>query len=161
MSAWTHYEYKKLLGDRAQTMTHELKTVELQETDAVTVDWRVNGAVNPVKNQAQCGSCWAFAATAAVESANYIKNKELLSLSEQQVTSCDVACEGCGGGLASLAFQYLETAAQELEAEYPYTSGTGTTGSCKWVAGKGKVTVADSLAVTPLNVAQLKAGVAQ
>jgi len=163
MSSWTHHEYKKLLGDRSQTMTHDLKTTEFSEgANAVSVDWRTAGAVNPVKNQAQCGSCWAFAATAAVESANYIfNNKELLSLSEQQVTSCDVACYGCGGGLASLAFQYLETAAQELESDYPYTSGTGTTGNCKWEASLGKVTVADSLMVTPNNVAQLKAGVAQ
>jgi len=161
MSSWTHYEYKKLLGDRSQTMTHELETVEFPETNAVTIDWRAVGAVNPVKNQAQCGSCWAFAATAAVESANYIQNKELLSLSEQQITSCDTECEGCGGGLASLAFKYLETSAQELEADYPYTSGTGTTGDCKWDSSEGKVTVAASLAVTPQNVAQLKAGVVQ
>ena len=63
-----------------------------------SVDWRTKGIVNPVKNQGQCGSCWAFSATAAVEGANAIKTGTLLSLSEQQFVDCDKRSQGCNGG---------------------------------------------------------------
>jgi cathepsin L len=99
MSTWTHSEYKKLLGFRGQNSTEvEYTTLETVGVPSAK-DWRSLGAVNPVKNQAQCGSCWAFSATFAMESAQFIqKGGNLLSLSEQQLVSCDTSCYGCQGG---------------------------------------------------------------
>jgi len=67
-----------------------------------TINWVTEGAVTSVKNQGNCGSCWAFAATSILESANQISTGVLMNLSEQQVVSCTVfnnASEGgCNGG---------------------------------------------------------------
>ena len=95
---WTDAEYKRLLGYRAP------KNVTLEETELSTVDiptaidWRTRGAVNAVKNQGQCGSCWAFSATASIEGHHAIQQGQLLSLAEQQLVDCDNTCYGCNGG---------------------------------------------------------------
>lgn len=76
-------EYNKLLGDLDDPeMDNYPITVLPEENLATSIDWRTKGAVNPVKNQGHCGSCWAFSATAAVESHHKIATGKLLSLSE-------------------------------------------------------------------------------
>ena len=98
-STWTHDEYKPLLGFKApQNLDTENVTILDDSNLADSVDWRTKGAVNPVKNQGQCGSCWAFSATAAIEGHKFIQDGTLLSLAEQEFVDCDTASYGCRGG---------------------------------------------------------------
>jgi C1A family cysteine protease len=111
--------------------------LELDGPLALTVDWRTKGAVTAVKDQGQCGSCWAFSATEAIESYFFLRSKSLVELSPQQITSCDKVDGGCNGGWPYRAYEYVKSAGgMELSRDYPYTSGSGQTGTCKFVSSK-------------------------
>jgi len=107
---------------------------------AASIDWRTKGAVTPIKDQGQCGSCWAFSATEQLESQYFLTYGTLKELSPQQITSCTTACLGCNGGNPILAWDYVNSyGGQEPKADYPYLSGiTQQTGTCKNV--KSEVT---------------------
>jgi len=95
------------------------------------VDWVAKGATTPVKDQGQCGSCWAFSATEAVESACFLAGQGLPTLSPEQIVDCDTSDGGCGGGDPRSAMNYLvSNQGQDTEASYPYTAGGGQAGSC-------------------------------
>jgi len=90
-----------------------------------SINWCDQGACTPVKDQGQCGSCWAFGGTESVESDYFLRFGTLYELSTQQPTSCDGHCGGCAGGNAVAAWQYInETGGQVSATAYPYTSGT-------------------------------------
>jgi len=102
---------------------------------ADTVDWTTKGAVTPVKDQGQCGSCWSFSATGGLEGAHFLAKGALVSLSEQNLVDCSVAegNEGCNGGLMTYAFDYIKkNNGIDTEASYPY-SATGPN-KCKFNA---------------------------
>ena len=96
------------------------------------IDWVAKGAVTPIKDQAQCGSCWAFSTVAGMEGQLFVAEGKLLSMSEQDLVSCDKnGDQGCNGGLMDNAFTWIQTNGLCTEADYPYTSGTGSSGTCK------------------------------
>lgn len=95
------------------------------------VNWVTAGAVSEVKNQEECGSCWAFSAVGAIEGAQQIKTKTLLTYSEQQLIDCSgpYGNSGCQGGYMKDAFRYVINNGLTSEEKYSYK---GVDGSCKY-----------------------------
>lgn len=101
------------------------------------IDWVSKGGVSPVKNQGQCGSCWAFSATGVLE-ANAKIHGQSVSLSEQQLVDCSGSYgnHGCNGGWPSSALNYVKDHGLSTESEYPYRA---VTGSCQKNGGNFRI----------------------
>jgi hypothetical protein len=128
---------------------------------ADAVDWRTKGAVTPVKNQGQCGSCWSFSTTGSTEGRVQIKTGSLASLSEQQLMDCSVK-EGdhsCQGGLMDYGFQYIiDNGGIDSEADYPYLERNE---ACNKAKEANKIsTITAFTDVTPKNENDLATAVA-
>lgn len=104
--------------------THQFSGAKLP----AEVDWFSAGAVTPLKDQGQCGSCWAFSTTGALEGAWQLATNQLVPLSEQQLVDCSHANNGCDGGSMDAAFDFLKTQDVCTEDSYPYRAKDG---SCK------------------------------
>lgn len=119
-----HLKGQERSADRLKQLIKPVKAPE-------SFDWRDKGAVNDVKDQGQCGSCWSFSTVANIEGVLAAHGGGLISLSEQQLVDCDPEDHGCNGGLPQNADDYLITRHQGLEAEgdYPYTAEDGA--KCK------------------------------
>ena len=126
-----------------------------------SVDWR-GVAVNPIRNQGSCGSCWAFSSVCAMEGAHYIATGTLAQFSEQQLVDCakySWGNLGCSGGLQENAFNYYESYEAISRDSYPYTAKNG---SCQYTSLKNEgVDVSNYVNTTPGSVSQTKAAIAQ
>ena len=129
---WSQEEIETLFNARY----HKKSSAESVEFPSVTSDKLVDWSgkyTTPVKNQGQCGSCWAFSATEQIESDTMRTKGKSYVLAPQQITSCDGTSFGCNGGWTESAYKYVQKAGGlAQEKDYPYTSGSnGVTGSCK------------------------------
>ena len=114
----------------------------LQKEDFKFWDWRNHNVVGPIKNQGVCGSCWAFAAVAAIESRHAIKTGQLINLSEQQVLDCASDVYGCHGGKVSAALDYINRTKGIAHAtHYPYSGSKGACEAQVLLSAKAAVTI--------------------
>merc|ERR1711983_597947 len=116
---------------------HYMRSKKVDIPDSV--DWRDEGYVTPEKDQAQCGSCWAFSTTGSMEGALMKANGELVSLSEQNLVDCDPVDSGCNGGLMENAFAWMmKNGGINTEEDYPYE---GRDKSCRFDENKPTYTI--------------------
>ena len=158
----TEVEYKRKLGYNANLKkTTNVKSIASNGNPA-SVDWRAKGAVTPVKNQGQCGSCWAFSTIGSVEGAYAISTGNLTSFSEQQLVDCSKSGpdgnQGCNGGEMDLAFAYLEAHKSESESNYPYQ---GVDATCAEDVAKGVFNLKSFVDVPQSSTLELENAVAQ
>jgi cathepsin L len=156
-STWTHQEYKRILGRKEGLNHFDLPAAPLENATCSSMDWRQHGAVTAVKDQGQCGSCWTFSSTGALEGMHFLASGNLVSLSEQQLVDCartKYGNFGCNGGLQQRAFKYVQTHPLELESSYPYA---GVDQSCAYDSSKGVVGLSSWTFVEANNPDAMKA----
>jgi len=136
------------------------------DVEVSDVDWRAQGVVNPVKDQGQCGSCWAFAIVGSVESHWALKSGSLLSIAEQQLIDCDDNEKGCAGGALFRTYTWVKDQALCKTSSYPYEAKHGScrAASCDvaiatgaiagyYTVDKSAYALKSAIAVGPVSVA--------
>jgi C1A family cysteine protease len=162
----TQDEFKQRIeSDKNGTRLNQCKLFSSHLVTPESIDWRTKGAVTTVKDQGQCGSCWAFSATGAMEGAWAIQKGELLNLSEQELVDCaglKYGSNGCNGGQMDGAFQFIIENGQCSDVSYPYTatdtncqicSSLVHASFCSNVAPNDQVSLKTAVAQQPVAVA--------
>lgn len=159
----TSDEFKEMYasGLKTEVGSYGCKSFSSSASNApASVDWRNEHAVTSVKDQGQCGSCWTFSATGAIEGAWAISTGQLIDLSEQEMVDCatgiSYGSRGCSGGIMEGAFKFVIANGQCSLASYPYTAKDGTCQKCTAVA---QITSCSD--VKPNDQISLKAAVSQ
>jgi len=131
----TNAEYRQLLGLKRKSQGVSTPFAEgrymstIKKSTPASWDWRTKGAVTDVKDQGQCGSCWAFSATAAMEGAWFQHSTKLISMSEQLCVDCvNNGADTCdaGGEMHDCYLQVIQQGGDETEEQYPYTATSGS-----------------------------------
>jgi len=141
-------EFKStLLGyNRPESRQEHVGVLESSEVNVPqTLDWRTQNMVTPVKDQGQCGSCWAFSVTENIESMYCMKNKidctSFPPLAPQEIVDCDTTDQGCNGGDPPTAYAFvMSEGGMEDNSDYPYTAQDGT---CNFQSNLVKVTISN------------------
>jgi len=158
----TNEEYRKMmLGthiDGTERLAAAASSASIKSVNAnpTSVDWVTKGAVTPVKNQGQCGSCWSFSTTGSTEGAHFLKTGNLISLSEQNLMDCSTAQgnQGCNGGLMDQAFTYIvSNKGIDTEQSYPYEAKDG---KCRYKASNVGATLSSYKDVSSGNEKDLE-----
>ena len=144
-SDWTEEEYNRLLGLREMDVEtfgfadEKFEDLEFNFNGGGGLDWRtVKDVVTPVKDQGQCGSCWAFSSIEAIESAYVIAGNSQKIMSPQELVDCTKSIlgnHGCSGGWYYNSYKWLKNNMTMLEADYPYTATDSA--ACQYDASKG------------------------
>lgn len=131
-SDWSEEEYLSMAsGVQAEDSHHNRYAIFAKHgaSNSDSLDWRdVDGVVTPVKDQGSCGSCWAFSATEAIESAYVIAGNDQVIMAPQELVDCTMGpgpffSQGCNGGWYFYAYRWLGHNLMMTEEDYPYTSG--------------------------------------
>jgi len=134
----TQTEFEKIYLGYIPRPRKELDIEPVIEAPEADIDWRTKGVLTPIKNQGQCGSCWAFSTTGSIESSKAVEGGSVVSLSEQSLVDCSGSYgnQGCNGGLMDNAFKFVKAKGIPTESSYPYT---GKDGSCKSFTSSTKI----------------------
>ncbi|KAK7092520.1 procathepsin L-like [Littorina saxatilis] len=130
----TTEEFKNTMNGYVMNPHHQVKDLHVPTISIAndTVDWRTKGYVTPIKDQQECGSCWAFSSTGSLEGQHFKSAGKLVSLSEQNLVDCSKkeGNKGCQGGLMDNAFTYIKkNKGIDTEESYSYS---GINGRCRF-----------------------------
>jgi len=122
---WSAEEFKTLLGFKPHTPVQAGPATEQVAAPGGAINWVARGKTTPIKNQEQCGSCWAFSAVETAESANLMAGRSIPDGAPQEIVDCDRGEAGCNGGDPRQALEWIRQNGLDAQSCYPYEARTG------------------------------------